>query len=53
MAATSPTSAGEAMINLFFAERSSGSPGYMVELRLRHSGAEDVDLAGRDTAGLI
>ena len=46
-------SSEEAMINLFLAERSSGSPGYMVEIRLRHSGAGDVDLAGRDTAGLI
>jgi len=41
------------MINLFLAERSSGSPGYVVELRLRHFGAGEMDLAWRDTAGLI
>jgi hypothetical protein len=41
------------MINLFLAERSSSSLGYVVELRLRHSRAGDVDLAGRDTASLI
>ena len=52
MAVTSPMSVGGSMINLFLAERSSGSPGHVVELRLRHSGARDVDLAGRDTISL-
>ena len=53
MAATSPTSAGEAMINLFLVEHSSGSLGNVFELRLQHSGAGDVDLAGMDTTGII
>ena len=41
------------MINLFLAEGLSGSLEYVVKIRLRHSGAGDVDLAGRDAAGLI